>query len=480
MPEKLLLITQFSGGLSSGSKRGLAGSFRFGNGLDIHQDPDKLQIMPASTKDSGTTVVDLPMFATTNTVNSNIYFLGDAGNIYARTSAGSWSIIQTLTNAEGLGFFSGTNLIYGVSDDTQFTIDPATDSVSTGYRTLNSADYHPIEPFLDKIFTGNGRELVSTDASAIDYDSTTRGGGITVDYNYKIRCLKNIGDWLFIGCSSDNSSAAKYFLWDGVSDDYNYARTLMGEDGINAVEITDDGTVLVFAGKKGHTYQLISIDIPLKRIKRATLPRIEKDKTIEVYPGSTTGYQGHILFAPSAGTSLTAEKGVYSWTSGRDEDPMVLNLDYSISTKTTTGTGVKIGCLLGANSTELFIGWKDGSSYGVDLIDGTGAQGVALFESLIHDDGEPDKIKHYKQFDIKLAGDLATGEVITLYYKAERGSWTSIGTLDYSVDEAINQKTFKPDIRAYELEIKLAFANSGSTAPTIDSITVIFEPENYI
>ena len=475
--EQILTIDSFNGGISSGSKIGIKGSFQFGQGLNIHDDPDRLQIMPVSTKDSGTTVTDLPLFATPNTVNSNLYFLGDTGNVYKRTSAGTWSKLGDYTAGQGMGFFSGTNMIYFTDNNTQYTLNPATDDISS-HRDLNSANYHPVESFLDKVFTGNGRELISTDASGIDYDSDTVGGGITIDFNYQIRCLKNIGSWLFIGATSDNSSDARYFLWDGYSEDYNYSRSLKGEDGINAVEIADDGSVLIFAGKQGRVYQLTGVDSPLTKLKQ--IPRIGNDKTIEIYPGSTANYQGHALFGLSTGTSATAEKGAYSWTSTDRNYSKVLNLDYAISTGTTTGTSLKIGALLAANTTELFIGWKDDTTYGVDLVDGTGVQATAVYESLIHDNSTPYRRKHYSKFKVKLSDKLATGEVITLSYKADRGSWVKVGTIDYSVDGDVIFKLFKPDVKAYELEIKLEFANASSTAPEVDNVIVEFVDEPLI
>lgn len=477
MTDNILLINNFSGGISSGSRRGLSGSFRFGTGLNIHEDPDVLKISPVSTKESGSTVVDLPLFACTNTVNTNIYLFGDAGNVYKRTSAGAYSVLNTYTTAQGAGYFSGTNEIFFVDNNQEYRLDPSNDSITTN-RELNTADWHPIEAFLDKVFIGNGRELISTDASDIDYDSDTIGGGITIEFNYKMRCLKNIGDWLFIGAESDNSSAAKFYLWDGVSEDWNYGRTLKGEDGINAVEVSDDGTVLISAGKQGRIYQLVGLSSSLAKLK--VIPRIEKDKTIEVYPGSMTNYQGAIRFGLSSGTSTTAERGIYSYTSNDKNYPKVLNMDYAISTATTTGTTTQIGCVMAANTTELLVGWRDDDSYGVDLIDGSGVQATALYESLAHDAGRPFQRKYYKNFKINLARALRTGEVITLYYKADNGDWTSIGTMDYSVDGAVTFKRFKHDIKAGSLEVKLRFANASGTASEVDSILILFSLEDLI
>lgn len=472
-----LLISQFSGGLSSGSKIGLAGSFRWGQGLDIFSDPDVLKVSPASTKDSGTTVVDLPLFGVTNTVNASIYFFGNAGKVYKRTSAGVWSVLTTYTTAQGAGFFSGTNEIFFVDNNQEYRLDCSNDSI-TSNRGLNTATWHPVEAFLDKVFIGNGREIISTDASDIDYTSSTIGGGITVDYNYTARVLKNLGDWLFIGCQSDNSSYARYFLWDGVSEDYNYGKTLKGEDGINSCEVSDDGTVIISAGKQGHLYQLTGLDTTLRNIK--TIPRIEKDKTIEVYPQAMANYQGRVLLGLSSGTSATAERGVYGWASKDENYPKTLNMDYAISTETTTGTTLQIGCLLSANTNDLYVGWRDGSTYGVDKIDGTGIQATALYESLIFDDRQPFRRKKFDQWKITLAKELASGEVITVYYKKDRGSWTSLGTLDYSVDGAILEKSFRTIVKAREIELKLAIANSGSTAPEIDSVLINYTYENVI
>lgn len=475
MADGILYIDNFSGGLSSGSKKGIAGSFRWGQGLNIHEDPDKLQVMPKSAKDSGTTVVDLPLFGVNNTVNTSKYFLGDAGKLYKRTSAGVWSVLSTYTNAEGMGFFSGTNRIYFVSADTEYILNPSGDSVSTG-RSLNSADYHPVEAFLDKVFIGNGRELISRDASDITYTSSTTGGGITIDYNYSIKCLKAITDWLLIGATSDNSTDAKLFIWDGVSSRYNYPIPLEGEDGINAVNMADDGTVLIHAGKQGHIYQLIGVNQPLVPIKK--LPRVEKDKTIEVYPGATTNYQGRSLFGLSTGTSTTAERGIYSWASKDKNYPKVLNTDFAMSTGTTTGITTQIGCLLAASTTNLFVGWRDGSSYGVDLIDGTGVQGTAIYESLIDDASQSFNQKQYSPFKIKLASALALGQIIDIYYKADRGSWVQIlnngesHSLDYDVDGAITKKDFGISVVTYELEIKVLCTTTGSTSPEIDSLAI--------
>ena len=44
----------------------------------------------------------------------------------------------------------------------------------------------------------------------------------------------------------------------------------------------------------------------------------------------------------------------------------------------------------------------------------------------------------------------------------------------------IKEKRFKHDVKANMLEIKLVFAQSGSTAPEVDSIVIVFTEEDLI
>jgi len=469
-----LLISQFSGGLSSGSKIGLAGAFRWGQGLNIHEDPDVLKISAKSTKDSGSTVVDLVKFASTNTINSNIYFLGT--KLYKKSS-GVYSVLNTYTTPQGMGWFNGTSRIVFVAGNTEYKLDPSNDSITNG-RALNTADFHPAEAFLDKIFIGNNQELISTDASGIDYDYTTVGGGIKIEQGYSIRCLKNVGEFLFIGATSNNSSMAKAYIWDGTSEFWNYSFALRGEDGVNAVEVSDNGTVLISCGKSGSLYQLAGLDTNFVKIKK--LPRIEKDKTIEIYPQAICNYQGGIRFGLSDGTSLTAERGIYSYTSSDKNYPQVLNLDYVPSHGNTTGTDIQIGCILSANTTDMYVSWKSGSDYGIDLISGANVQGTAIYESLIFDAGKPFSRKHIKKLKITLAKAMEANEIIELFYKADRASWVSIDTISFATDGAIKEKKFAPDIKCREYEIKLEFTNTGTTAPEVDSILLDYIEEDLI
>jgi hypothetical protein len=61
--------------------------------------------------------------------------------------------------------------------------------------------------------------------------------------------------------------------------------------------------------------------------------------------------------------------------------PSGLNMEYTISTGTTDGN-VNIGSIHSASNAELYVGWKDNASYGIDKLDPTQQYDTGYFETL--------------------------------------------------------------------------------------------------
>lgn len=141
MARQEFTITQFNGGLSSGRKQGLRGSFDFARSLDIHSDPSYFEILPKTTKDSGSTVTDLVVDAV-RTENGDCYFLDLSKKFYKRTAAGVWSTVATIssgTNGQGLYYWRAKDTIYVITDQTISTYFPisGTPAISDGkYATV--------------------------------------------------------------------------------------------------------------------------------------------------------------------------------------------------------------------------------------------------------------------------------------------------------------------------------------------------------
>ena len=94
-------LDRFSGGLSTSEKEGLQSSYLWGQGIDHRSDPGKLTILPRTVKESGSTIVDLPLWATRQ--STDVYMYGNAGHIYLRSSAASYSDLRTVASSVGNG-----------------------------------------------------------------------------------------------------------------------------------------------------------------------------------------------------------------------------------------------------------------------------------------------------------------------------------------------------------------------------------------
>jgi hypothetical protein len=462
----------FNGGLSTGDKRGTKGSFVYGKNLDIHSNPDQLQVQPKTTKDSGSVIFDLVMFMTSEGINNDIYALGDKGNFYKRSS-GNWSLLRTLggKNAQGLGYFNG--LVYFASGDKLGTYDPATAIFNENYQSLTTSTWHPMVCFLDRIIVGDGLYLSYLDASSIWYSQQ-----ITLINDYSVKCMDVIsgGNWLVVGTEKTDKTDARFFTWDGYSTAYNDVVTIR-ENGINAIT-NSDGVVLVNAGIRGNLYQYNGASL----IDVKSIPDLEKNLTILSYPGATCNYQGKPLIAMCTGTSLLASRGVYSWSSSDKNYPKVLNLDFTPSHGNLLGTDYEIGSIFSEGENELYISWKDDSGYGVDLVDGSGSFTTAELHTRVFDGDAPQYTKLFSDIKIRLSRLIRSGEKIDVYYKADRASsWTQLtdATIDYAVDGAVIEKSSDFTVRANEIQLKLVIT-STSTSTAIDSFIVRYVDEPLI
>lgn len=180
------------------------------------------------------------------------------------------------------------------------------------------------------------------------------------------------------------------------------------------------------------------------------------------------------MFGISDGDSTESIRGVYSYGHLNKNFPQSLNLEFPISTG-SMGSTVQVGSILGLGPSELWVGWQDNTSYGVDLIDTTTDQTASSYESLIFDAD----LNYFekKASAIKLTFlPLTSGQTITVQYKVDRASsWTTLGTASYATDGGVAWKSFAFDKRFKELEVRFVLGTSSSDAPTLTSFYMPFE-----
>lgn len=91
-------------------------SVAFARQIDFRTNPRKWKILPKTIKESGSVIIDLPMWG--DRISTDTYIYGDTGSIYKRTSAGSVSLEKSVANSHGNGlkYFGEDGFMYYATD----------------------------------------------------------------------------------------------------------------------------------------------------------------------------------------------------------------------------------------------------------------------------------------------------------------------------------------------------------------------------
>lgn len=416
-------INKFYGGLSTGSKKGVDGSFRWGQYLDFKTDPDLLQANLAMASDSSTNVTGkIKWFAHYDKAGTKTYFAyDDGGKIYS--DASSWTSIKTVSSSAGQGMAIFGDYLYFASSTVlgRYGDLSGTPTFTDSYQTLTAdANWHPMKVFLNFLCIGNGRTLATLDSS-LNWDASQ----ITLPVGWKIKSLEVKGDLLYIGCWKGTNitdfEQGALFSWDGTSTTWNSVE-FINESGVNAL-LNQNDTLYVWAGTRGNIYQYVGG----KFYKIKKVPNIGNGKYAEVWPGAVTSFNGNILFGMAGLTdSTTLKQGVYSWSQAEKNYPMVLNYEYSNSLLSQTGATVAVSALYAASPIKLYQGIKDNTTYKIDALSSSTIYTSAVYETLVYDAGDVYRTKIAKYIKVYTAPFTAS-ESVSVAYKVDRAaSWTTL------------------------------------------------------
>jgi hypothetical protein len=327
--------------------------------------------------------------------------------------------------------------------------------------------YHPIEQVTNILAIGNERYLATWDGVTYNPHRLVFPSG------YRVRALGLWREYLVIGTMRGTNitdyDQGRLFFWDGVSDTYNFS-TPVPQGGVNAIMSGDP--MFFIAGYSG---DLLKYEGG-KPSKVLRFPKMTRATTMEVYPGGMTMYRAlcHVAVAGST-TSSTLEQGVYSWGTYDERQEESLSFDYPTSTGQTTGTPLMIYMLFSIG-TELLIGWKYGSSCGVDYTAPTNDPfPTGRYESLITD---IDKIWHDKMALelITYFKELSSGDSIQQEYKIDRASTWVEGTAQTTASTKVDRLSL-PSMgnRFYEIQTAIDIETTNTTSPEVYGLGISVE-----
>lgn len=291
---------------------------------------------------------------------------------------------------------------------------------------------HPIETFQQFTCIGNGRYLSAWEnlGESQPSNSTWERQKLTFPPGYEVCGLAVFNEYLVIATElvttgDSTPQSGIIFYWDGLSDTYNYFTKIPegSPEGIYEYENA------VYYTASGNKYVITSVAATPEKIRR--LPGSENVYTssniqTQVYPYSTAVRYGIHLFAwPSTTTNTQIPYGVYSWGTVDYSQPISFGYSYILSTGTqykTDTNNLTIGMVRNFGNV-LHISWRDGSTYGVDVVDADSTPApYAKFESLIEDEGIVTKQKQASYLEAKWL-DIQDGVEIVLKYSLNRGEW---------------------------------------------------------
>lgn len=469
-----LSIDSFNGGISPLPSKGVRGSFAFGYGLNIRES-NTLKCNQKLKKDSGTTVTDLALAMFVGSDGAK-YAFGDTGKIYRKPTAGSWSLVHTDADGKITGaceFKSTTNTWIMYATQTKLkkiTLTNAGGTWSGNVVTVGtflngaSSDFHTMRNAIGVVIVNDGDVL-----AMYDYNDAFNNASLRMPTGTKGKALLDRNDRVIVGSKMSTLPEGYFITWDRLSDSWLAKKSAQG-DGVNAMGFLEQG-VMAQVGNQGRLkYWNFGDTVPLTLI-----------------PGTANAYPGGIVehnTITHIGMNGGAKNGVYSLGRISLNDPRALNLEYVPSHGKLTGT--EIGALA-SEGDDLYVSWKDGTTYGIDVIDQSN-KAVAVYESLSLNMSKGQMEKLIKEIKVLLATGLPSGCSVKLKYKSTKVTPQEIAARDVEgwvpttmSDErdAINgtgetKGIFDLESMGERFQLRLELYPSGNTGPEVDSIHLGF------
>lgn len=118
MSKRLEQDISFIAGIADSLKEKRAGFFGFNRGTDFRSDPFEVTVNQRAEVQAAGLITDLPMWA--DLACSNLYFLGNTGNIYLKNSSSSWSVdhVSPDSTGNGMTYFPEDGYLYYAQNKT--------------------------------------------------------------------------------------------------------------------------------------------------------------------------------------------------------------------------------------------------------------------------------------------------------------------------------------------------------------------------
>jgi len=309
----------------------------------------------------------------------------------------------------------------------------------------------------------------SKDLAMVDYEGGFNLDAIDLPLGHRNKCLFGLDQLVIFGSTKgDKVEEGWLWTWDKIQPSW-IQRRMVAERGINA--LLQGEFLLIQAGGRGGLYFWDTSS--LLRIKK--LP----GEYGWVNPGGVTIMGG----LPLLGVNGSDKCGIYSYGRLNKNDPYSLNLEYIPS------HGLLENVLIGALTMyedKLLCSWKNGSDFGVDIID-LDNKAKARYEGLVFDGGESFTQKGFRHIKL-VTKPLPQDCSIEVFFKVnQQAEWQKATMQDGSElfdKEGISKAIFTIETggdeedpgAGEEYELAMSLHPNGNDTPEIISATTYFDP----
>lgn len=469
-------IKTFRGGKSDESDKGIAGSFKYGHGLDIHGEDDVIRCGSTMATINETTVVDLIHHFVT-AADGSTYAFGNGGKVYSIAGHNADPVVSlkyTDSNGAILGaaeweLNDGNNyLFWATATSIARKLLPGDDAwgdVTQNWKvTLDSATYHTMKNIAGALMIANREFLAS-----VDYYGNFDPAALNIRPGNLIKCLEERDDYAILG-SYRLDNAEEGHIWSWVTTASNWIqKKRIPVKGVNAL-ITAE-LMLLQGGAEGEIFFSDFIEsVPLNSISGLG----------QVNPGGVAIENDLATFGFYGGSY----PGIWQFGRRRKNRPFSLNYAYRLAPTVGGSTVAEIGATKVSNGI-LFASWKttetDSSKYGIDCVSST-TKATGVYEGLEFDGGIPYQEKLYQHVKLTMA-PLASGTSVSVKFKLNKESgwrYASLGDGGTTFSTAGATKAIfnitKPG-EVYEVGVELN--PSGSSTPEVLSINTYIGEEGY-
>lgn len=338
--------------------------------------------------------------------------------------------------------------------------------------------FHPIERIINSSAIGNGRYITAYEPLQ---DSPT-----TADFQRHRIVLppglevcgfarKNL---MLITGAEQRSTDGKFqdgslFFWDGVQTTYNDDYPI--PEGSPESLYAEKNVAWYVAG--GTLYRIRGLDEPKEvRTFRDTDSEYSNiSDTTHNYPHMMTVRRGILLAGyASETTNQSLEQAVFSYGSADPKFPESFGNSYTPSHGVMYNDGtnnLRLGMVKNYVD-KLFISWRVGDSYGVDIVDNSSTPfSTGTIESLKHDDDRPQFFKK-ALFLLATFNPLPADTSVTLKYRQDGATAWQTTTAVTSGGFAL----FSIEKEYLDIEFGLDISCTGDTTPEIKSLYLFFDP----